>query len=85
MAKMLVFGHQNPDTDTIASAFAASYLLNKAYNQDTEAVALGTPNAETQFALNYFKVDAPRVIESLKKLSWLTTTRPHNQLLTLLT
>ena len=64
MAKMLVFGHQNPDTDTIASAFAASYLLNKAYNQDTEAVALGTPNAETQFALNYFKVDAPRVIES---------------------
>ncbi len=64
MSKMLVFGHQNPDTDTIASAFAASYFLNKAYNQETEAVALGTPNAETQFALNYFKVDAPRVIES---------------------
>ena len=63
MAKTLVFGHQNPDTDTIASAIAAAYLLNKAYGVDTEAVALGTPNAETQFALDHFKVSAPRVIE----------------------
>jgi len=64
MAKTLVFGHQNPDTDTIASAIAASYFLNNAYNMDTEAVALGTPNGETQFALDHFKVAAPRVIET---------------------
>ena len=61
MAKTLVFGHKNPDTDTIASAIAASYLLNQ-QGQDTEAVAQGDPNAETQFALDYFKVKPLRVI-----------------------
>lgn len=54
MAKTLVFGHKNPDTDTIASAIAASYLLNQ-LGGDTEAVAQGTPNAETQFALDFFQ------------------------------
>ncbi|ACA82932.1 manganese-dependent inorganic pyrophosphatase [Leuconostoc citreum] len=63
MANTLVFGHKNPDTDTIASAIAASYFLNQIGN-DTEAVAQGEPNAETQFALDYFKVAAPRVISS---------------------
>ncbi|EHN59501.1 manganese-dependent inorganic pyrophosphatase [Oenococcus kitaharae] len=62
MAKELVFGHQNPDTDAIAAAIAASYYLNKK-GMDTEAVALGKPNDETKFALDYFKVQAPRVIE----------------------
>ena len=37
MAKTLVFGHKNPDTDTIASAIAASYFLNQ-IGEDTEAV-----------------------------------------------
>ena len=31
-----------------------------------EAVALGTPNEETAFVLNYFGVEAPRVITSAK-------------------
>ncbi|MDN6899773.1 manganese-dependent inorganic pyrophosphatase [Oenococcus sicerae] len=61
MAKELVFGHQNPDTDAIAAAIAASYYLNEK-GMDTEAVALGKPNDETNFALNYFGVDALRVI-----------------------
>ncbi|GMA70603.1 putative manganese-dependent inorganic pyrophosphatase [Leuconostoc litchii] len=63
MAKTLVFGHKNPDTDTIASAIAASYFLNR-QGQDTEAVAQGKPNAETQFALDYFKIAPLRVITS---------------------
>ncbi|AEJ22979.1 manganese-dependent inorganic pyrophosphatase [Weissella koreensis] len=63
MTKKLVFGHQNPDTDTIASAIAASYLLNQTMGEETEPVALGEPNAETQFALDYFKVKPLRVIE----------------------
>ena len=29
MSKVLVFGHQNPDTDTIRSAIALDYLLNE--------------------------------------------------------
>ena len=38
----------------------------EAYGLDTEAVALGTPNEETAFVLNYFGVEAPRVITSAK-------------------
>ncbi|PZO96075.1 MAG: manganese-dependent inorganic pyrophosphatase [Streptococcus pyogenes] len=66
MSKILVFGHQNPDTDAIASSYAFAYLARKAYQLETEAVALGTPNEETAFALDYFGVKAPRVVASAK-------------------
>ena len=61
--KELVFGHQNPDTDAIVAAKAYSYLQNK-LGKDTEAVALGEPNEETQFVLDYFNEPAPRVIKT---------------------
>lgn len=61
MAKILVFGHQNPDTDAIGAAIAFSEL-QKQKGQDTEAVALGEAGEETQFALDYFGLKAPRVI-----------------------
>ena len=54
MSKLLVFGHQNPDTDAITSAISYAYLLRH-LGEDAEAVALGTPNEETQYALDYFK------------------------------
>jgi manganese-dependent inorganic pyrophosphatase len=63
MSKVLVFGHQNPDTDTIGSAIALDYLLNE-LSYESEAVALGKPNDETAYALDYFRLDAPRVIET---------------------
>ncbi|MBM7543833.1 manganese-dependent inorganic pyrophosphatase [Weissella beninensis] len=65
MTKKLVFGHANPDTDAIVAAMAYSYLLNQT-GQETEAVALGTPNEETQFALRHFDATAPRVITAAK-------------------
>ena len=34
---------------------------------NTEVVALGTPNEETQFVLDYFGVKAPRVVKSAKE------------------
>lgn len=61
VSKILVFGHQNPDTDTITSAISMAYLQNK-LGKEAEAVALGEVGEETQFALDYFKVDAPRVV-----------------------
>lgn len=64
MSKILVFGHQNPDTDAIGAAIAFAEL-QKALGKEAEAVALGTPNEETQFALNHFDVDAPRVVETI--------------------
>ncbi len=63
MSKELVFGHQKPDTDTIAAAMAYSYYQNQ-LGYETEAVALGEPNDETKFALDHFKLAAPRVIET---------------------
>lgn len=63
--KELVFGHKNPDTDAIVAAKAYSYLQNK-LGADTEAVALGTPNEETKFVLDYFKEEYPCVITTAK-------------------
>ena len=63
MAKELIFGHQNPDTDAIGTAIAYSYFQNQ-NGFDTEAVALGEPNDETQYALDKFGFKAPRVIET---------------------
>ncbi|HFI0463582.1 TPA: manganese-dependent inorganic pyrophosphatase [Streptococcus suis] len=63
MSKYLVFGHKNPDTDTIASAIAMAYFLEKT-GYEAEPVALGNPNEETLFALNYFNVEQPRIIET---------------------
>lgn len=65
MSKILVFGHQNPDTDAIGAAIAYASLQN-ALGKEAEAVALGTPNEETQYALDYFKLAAPRVVASAK-------------------
>lgn len=62
--KELVFGHKNPDTDAIVAAKAYSYLQNK-LGADTEAVALGEPNDETKFVLDYFKEDTPRVVKTV--------------------
>lgn len=61
--KELVFGHKNPDTDAIVAAKAFSYLQNK-LGADTEAVALGEPNEETKFVLDYFNEPTPRVIKT---------------------
>ncbi|NQM29848.1 manganese-dependent inorganic pyrophosphatase [Streptococcus suis] len=66
MSKFLVFGHQNPDTDAIASSYGWAHLEREVFGRDAEAVALGTQNEETAFALDYFGVTAPRVVESAK-------------------
>ena len=62
---LLVFGHKNPDTDSICSSIALTYLKNQ-LGQDAVACALGTPQKEAQFVMDYFKVDAPKVIKDVK-------------------
>ncbi|PLT34979.1 manganese-dependent inorganic pyrophosphatase [Bacillus sp. V5-8f] len=64
MEKVLVFGHKNPDTDTICSAIAYAELKRK-IGMNAEPVRLGQVNAETQYALDYFKVEAPRFVETV--------------------
>lgn len=62
MSEIFVFGHQNPDTDAIGAAISFAYL-QKELGKNTVPVALGTPNEETQYALDYFNVAAPKIIE----------------------
>ena len=64
MGKVLIFGHKNPDTDTITSSLVMANLEKK-LGRDVEACALGEPNKETQYVLNYLGIDAPRVIDSI--------------------
>jgi manganese-dependent inorganic pyrophosphatase len=64
MSATLIFGHKNPDTDSICSALAYADLKAKT-GADVEAVRLGAVSAETQFALDYFNTAAPRLVESV--------------------
>jgi len=64
MEKAFIFGHKNPDTDTICSALVYADLKSK-LGFDVEPVRLGEVNGETQFALDYFKVEAPRFVETV--------------------
>ena len=61
---MKVFGHKNPDTDTICSAIALADLQNELGNKTT-AYRLGELNKETAFALDYFKVASPELLTSV--------------------
>lgn len=78
MNKILVFGHQNPDTDAITSAISYAYLLNQ-QGLEAEAVALGQVNEETTYALNEFGQEAPRVIESIGTQTDTVALVDHNE------
>ncbi|TBL81170.1 manganese-dependent inorganic pyrophosphatase [Paenibacillus thalictri] len=64
MEKTLIFGHKNPDTDTICSAIAYADL-KASLGFDVEAVRLGSISSETQYALDQFKAAAPRLVETV--------------------
>jgi len=62
--KKLIFGHKNPDTDSICSALVYADLKSK-LGENVEAVRLGSVNGETQFVLDTFQVKAPRQVETV--------------------
>lgn len=64
MSNTLVFGHKNPDTDTITSAIVYAYLKQQ-LGVEAEAVRLGDINNETKFALEKFGFEAPRFISTV--------------------
>jgi manganese-dependent inorganic pyrophosphatase len=64
MEKVLIFGHKNPDTDSICSALAYADL-KKQLGMEVEPVRLGQINGETQFALKTFNAEAPRLVEAV--------------------
>ncbi|OJH19506.1 manganese-dependent inorganic pyrophosphatase [Bacillus obstructivus] len=78
MEKILVFGHKNPDTDTICSAIAYAELKKK-LGVEAEPVRLGEINGETKYALDYFKVDAPRFVQTVANESNGVILVDHNE------
>ena len=67
MEKILVFGHKNPDTDTICSSIVMANLQTKLLGEEVVPCRLGEINEETKYALNYFNVEAPKLIEKVEQ------------------
>lgn len=63
LEKVFIFGHKNPDTDSICSAIVYADLKTK-LGMNCEAVRLGEINGETEYALNYFQVETPRFVQT---------------------
>jgi manganese-dependent inorganic pyrophosphatase len=61
-----ITGHKNPDSDSICAALA--YAEYKNGNADVNAIPmrLGDINLETKFILDYFGVEAPPLVETLR-------------------
>ena len=62
-----VSGHRNPDTDSICSAIAYSYLLNATNKYNAVPVRLGEINRETEYVLKRFGVEHPVLLKTVKQ------------------
>lgn len=62
-----VSGHRNPDTDSICSAIAYSYLLNATNKYNAVPVRLGEINRETEYILKRFGVEHPVLLKTVKQ------------------
>ena len=65
--KVLIFGHKNPDTDSICSSLVKEKLNKKMGKENCVAVRLGKINKETKYVLNYLKIKEPELIEVIKE------------------
>lgn len=60
-----IFGHKNPDTDSVCSAIALSKLKNS-IGFETSPYKLGDLSKETAFVLNRYNVEEPESLENVK-------------------
>lgn len=64
--KVYVVGHKNPDTDSICSAIAYAALKTKLTGEDYCPRRAGQLNEETQYVLDRFGVEAPKLLSDLR-------------------
>ena len=64
MEEILVFGHKNPDTDSICSSIAMSNL-RKQQGFNTIPCRLGEINKETKFVLDKLGVKSPKLLKTV--------------------
>lgn len=62
----IVIGHKNPDTDSICSAICYANLKTKSTGRYHEPARAGKINGETQYVLDYFGVEAPKLVEDVR-------------------
>ena len=67
MNEILIFGHKSPDTDSIMSAIVLEDLENKIGVNKVKAYRLGNLNKETQYALDYLRIQAPELLEKIEE------------------
>lgn len=65
MKKVYVVGHKNPDTDSICSAIAYADLKRKITGENYIAMRAGMLNEETQYILQRFEVEEPRLLANV--------------------
>ncbi len=65
MSKIYIFGHKNPDTDSVCSSISLSYLKNQKGYETTPRV-LGNINNETKFVLKRFGFSQPEYLNNVK-------------------
>ena len=65
MEKVYIFGHKNPDTDSVCGAISLSYLKNK-LGMNSEPRILSPINKETEYALKKFKIPVPLYLNDVK-------------------
>lgn len=61
----LIFGHKNPDTDSILSSIVMENL-EKELGNDAKAVRLGKINKETEYVFNYLQIERPEEISDVE-------------------
>ena len=66
MSEILIMGHKNPDTDSICSSIVKEIFDKKSGKDNVKAVRLGNANKETEYVLNYLKIDAPELVEKIE-------------------
>ena len=67
MEKTYIFGHKNPDTDSITSSLVMTNFEKKLGNTGAVACRLGNINKETEYVLNYLGIEAPELIEKVEE------------------
>ncbi|WP_102107314.1 manganese-dependent inorganic pyrophosphatase [Oceaniglobus roseus] len=63
----LVFGHKSPDTDSTGSPIIWAWYLSEVVGQSAEPRLLGEPNTEAAFVLERWKLEKPKMLETLTK------------------
>lgn len=61
-----ITGHKNPDTDSICAAIAYAEFKNRTGNIPAIPIRLGAINRETKFVLDYFNIELPQLVETVK-------------------